>query len=99
MRNLTLSTVLTSALLISAPLLSLNVFAQTEMGDMSGDMAGDKMQPQGGDAPKNARDPHAYANGTTLTQGPYALADGERLTLADEYKFYAILEILCYVFL
>jgi len=39
MRNLTLSTVLTSALLISAPLLSLNVFAQTEMGDMSGDMA------------------------------------------------------------
>ena len=91
MRNLTLSTVLTSALLISAPLLSLNVFAQTEMGDMSGDMAGDKMQPQGGDAPKNARDPHAYANGTTLTQGPYALADGERLTLADEYKFYAIL--------
>ena len=78
MRNLTLSTVLTSALLISAPLLSLHVFAQTEMGDMSGDMAGDKMQPQGGNAPKNARDPHAYANGTTLTQGPYALADGER---------------------
>lgn len=50
-----------------------------------------KMQPQGGDAPENARDPHAYSSGYTLTDGPYALAGSERLTLADEHSFWSIL--------
>jgi copper resistance protein B len=50
-----------------------------------------KMQPQGGSAPKDARDPHAYSAGTTLTEGPYALEGNERLTLADEHPFYALL--------
>ena len=50
-----------------------------------------KMQPQGGEAPENARDPHAYSSGYTLTDGPYALAGSERLTLADEHSFWSVL--------
>lgn len=74
-------------LLVGLPLVSVSVSAKEEMPEM-GDS---KMQPQGGDAPKGARDPHAYAAGTTLTEGPYALSEGERLTLADEHPFYALL--------
>tara|TARA_R110002153_G_scaffold135986_1_gene285748 strand:- start:214 stop:1038 length:825 start_codon:yes stop_codon:yes gene_type:complete len=73
---------LTGASLISFPLL-----AQSEMAQMNSA----KMQPQGGSAPKDARDPHAYSAGTTLTEGPYALEGNERLTLADEHPFYALL--------
>ena len=50
-----------------------------------------EMQPQGGDAPENARDPHAYSSGYTLTDGPYALAGPGRLTLADEHSFWSVL--------
>ena len=50
-----------------------------------------KMQPQGGEAPANARDPHAYSSGYTLTDGPYALAIPKRLTLADEHSFWSVL--------
>lgn len=90
MSKLALSNPLKCALLICLPLLNFPVFAQDDMKEMA-EMSGQKMQPQGGDAPKDARDPHAYAAGTTLTQGPYALKGGKRLTLADEHKFYALL--------
>ena len=39
------------------------VMAQMDHGDM---------QMQGGSAPADARDPHAYSDGYTLTEGPYA---------------------------
>jgi len=87
MNKLILSKAFSCALFISLSLLSQQVFAQSEMATMGQQ----KMQPQGGDAPKSARDPHAYAAGTTLTEGPYALTEGKRLTLADEHRFYAIL--------
>ena len=43
---------------------------------------------QGGNAPPDARDPHAYSGGFTLTSGPYALSGSRQLVLADEHKFY-----------
>jgi copper resistance protein B len=49
------------------------------------------MQPQGGDTPKDARDPHAYSNGYTLTAGPYAQSGPRQLKLADEHAFWAVL--------
>lgn len=58
--------------------------------DMSG-MQHDQMQMQGGEAPADARDPHAYSNGYTLTEGPYALPKEHRLKLADEHPFSAFL--------
>ena len=87
MIKLTLSKAFSCGLLISLPLLSQPTFAQNDMAAMEGH----KMQPQGGDAPKGARDPHAYAAGSTLTEGPYALKGERQLKLADEHKFYALL--------
>ena len=74
-------------LLIGLPLISVSVSAKDEMTEM-GDS---KMQAQGGDAPKDARDPHAYAAGTTLTEGPYAHSIDERLTYQDEHSFSELL--------
>ena len=45
------------------------------------------MQMQGGDA----RDPHAYSDGYTLTEGPYALPGPRQLKLADEHRFWSLL--------
>ncbi|PCK07282.1 MAG: copper resistance protein CopB [Alteromonadaceae bacterium] len=45
------------------------------------------MNMQGGDAPPNARDPHAYSGGYTLTDGPYAQDGPRQLKLADEHVF------------
>ncbi len=45
------------------------------------------MSMQGGSPPANARDPHAYAGGTTLDSGPYLLPGVSRLHLADEHVF------------
>ena len=65
--------------------------------DMSGsdsnmtDMNHGEMQMQGGKAPANARDPHAYSNGYTLTEGPYAMPKENRLKLADEHPFVAFM--------
>jgi len=87
MKKTTLFKALYAVFIIGLPLLSQHSLAESNMAKMSGH----KMQAQGGDAPKNARDPHAYSAGTTLTQGPYALKGGERLTLADEHSFYALL--------
>lgn len=49
------------------------------------------MQMQGGSAPADARDPHAYSGGQTLTSGDYALPGPRILKLADEHNFYALL--------
>ncbi len=51
----------------------------------------DKMQMQGGSAPADARDPHAYSDGHTLTEGPYAQAGPRQLRLADEHAFWSVL--------
>lgn len=49
------------------------------------------MQMQGGSAPDGARDPHAYSDGHTLTEGPYAQAGPRQLRLADEHAFWSLL--------
>tara|TARA_B100000745_G_scaffold1996_2_gene1619 strand:+ start:4715 stop:5671 length:957 start_codon:yes stop_codon:yes gene_type:complete len=58
-------------------------------------MAHGDMQMQGGDASvipkKDARDPHAYSDGHTLTEGPYALPGPRQLKLADEHRFWSLL--------
>lgn len=87
MKQLKLSKSLGLLMLTGASLISFPLLAQSEMAQMNST----KVQPQGGSAPKDARDPHAYSAGTTLTEGPYALEGNERLTLADEHPFYALL--------
>lgn len=49
------------------------------------------MRMQGGDAPADARDPHAYSGGYTLDAGPYVLSDQRQLRLADELNFGSVL--------
>lgn len=56
-----------------------------------GDMAQGEMQMQGGSAPDDARDPHAYSGGFTLTEGPYAQSGPRQLKLADEHTFWSVL--------
>ena len=51
----------------------------------------DEMQMQGGSAPADARDPHAYSDGYTLTEGPYAQPGPRQLKLADEHAFWSVL--------
>jgi len=46
---------------------------------------------QGGTAPADARDPHAYSGGYTLDSGPYVLPAGQRMHLADEHRFASLL--------
>lgn len=58
--------------------------------EMAGMDHGD-MKMQGGDAPADARDPHAYSAGYTLTQGPYARPGPRELRLADEHTFGSVL--------
>ncbi|WP_431733237.1 copper resistance protein B [Hylemonella gracilis] len=53
----------------------------TMLGMDHGDMRG-----QGGSAPADARDPHAYAGGTTLSSGPYALGTERSLVMGDEHS-------------
>ena len=48
-------------------------------------------QMQGGSAPADARDPHAYSGGHTLTEGPYAQPGPRQLKLADEHVFWSVL--------
>lgn len=49
------------------------------------------MQMQGGSAPADARDPHAYSDGHTLTEGPYAQPGPRQLKLADEHAFWSVM--------
>lgn len=46
---------------------------------------------QGGSAPTDARDPHAYSGGYQLGVGQYALSGTRQLKLADEHNFGALL--------
>lgn len=50
-----------------------------------------EMDMQGGVAPADARDPHAYAEGFTLDQGKFALPGQRQLRLADEHAFGSLL--------
>lgn len=50
-----------------------------------------EMDMQGGSAPPDARDPHAYSGGYTLESGPYALPGPRVLRLSDEHNFGALL--------
>lgn len=49
------------------------------------------MNMQGGPAPADARDPHAYSNGLTLESGPYAFPGPRQLRLSDEHAFGSVL--------
>lgn len=72
---------------ISAPAPSIPTAGGHNMADMDhGDM-----QMQGGSAPADARDPHAYSGGYALGTGPYALGDTRSLHLADEHSFASVL--------
>ena len=103
-QNLTL--VLTIAGLLSSPLTLARehekypgehreiVRGAQEMDHSGHDMSGhdmSSMQAQGGDAPMDARDPHAYSNGYTITEGPYAQPGPRQLKLADEHAFWAVI--------
>jgi copper resistance protein B len=50
-----------------------------------------EMNMQGGSAPPDARDPHAYSGGYTLGSGKYALPGPRQLRLADEHNFGSLL--------
>lgn len=64
--------------------------------DMSGSAAPEasmdhgSMQMQGGSAPPDARDPHAYSNGIKLGEGAYMVPGVHRLMLGDEHTFASI---------
>lgn len=49
------------------------------------------MKMQGGSAPPDARDPHAYSGGYQLGVGKYALGDKRQLMMADEHLFASVL--------
>jgi len=63
----------------------------TGMGGGSGMTDRSAMQMQGGSAPPDARDPHANSGGHTLDSGPYVLPSTQRIRLADEHNFGALL--------
>lgn len=72
--------------------------AQPNMNhDMSGSKEGmqnmdhGEMNMQGGSAPADARDPHAYSGGYTLESGPYSRPGPRELRMADEHNFGALL--------
>ena len=65
-----------------------------EKVETAGEMAAmdhGEMKMQGGSAPPDARDPHAYSGGYTLESGPYALPGPRVLRLSDEHNFGALL--------
>lgn len=57
---------------------------------MAGMDHGDR-KAQGGPAPADARDPHAYSGGYALDRGPYALPGPRQLRMADEHRFGSVL--------
>ena len=60
-------------------------------GDSMQGMDHGNMKTQGGSAPADARDPHAYSGGYTLDKGPYALPGTRQLRLSDEHNFGSVL--------
>ena len=63
--------------------------AAPQQGTSGGDHG--EMNMQGGSAPPDARDPHAYSGGYTLASGPYALTGTRVLRLSDEHNFGGLL--------
>ena len=57
---------------------------------MTMDMDAEMDEAQGGPAPADARDPHAYSDGYTRQSGPYRPVGLPPLTLADEANFSAL---------
>lgn len=49
------------------------------------------MKMQGGSAPADARDPHAYSDGLQLDSGDYAVPGVPRLQMGDEHPFASLL--------
>ena len=49
------------------------------------------MEMQGGAAPPDARDPHAYSGGYVRGTGKYALPGGQELKMGDEHNFAVLL--------
>lgn len=74
-------------MVVATPLHTPDLWAQMDHG------AGNQqaMQMQGGSAPGDARDPHAYTDGYSLTESPYTQPGLRQLKLADEYAFWAII--------
>ena len=80
----TLNSVTTLMAITTLNLLSFNT--QAEPSHNMADMGDHNMQMQGGSAPSDARDPHAYADGITLESGPYVLPGPRQLRFADEHS-------------
>ena len=78
---------LTTLVVIVGALQVNTALAQMDHGPEHQDMG----QMQGGSAPADARDPHAYSDGYTLTEGPYAQPGPRQLKLADEHAFWSVL--------
>ncbi|AFU97790.1 copper resistance protein B [Simiduia agarivorans] len=77
---------------IRVPLNALLLCASFAFADAAmAQMDHSNMNAQGGSAPADARDPHAYADGYTLTEGPYAQPGPRQLKLADEHSFWSVL--------
>ncbi len=55
------------------------------------DHGGMEMNMQGGSAPPDARDPHAYSGGLSIGAGQYSLPGVPRLSLGDEHTFVSLL--------
>jgi len=70
---------------------ALNVSVFGAQNNHDGMQMGEDMQMQGGTAPADARDPHAYADGNTLTTGPYSQSGPRQLKLADEHYFWSMI--------
>lgn len=65
--------------------------AMEDMNQGGSTMDHGEMNMQGGAAPADARDPHAYSGGYTLESGPYARPGPRELRLDDEHNFGALL--------
>ncbi|MFT6914243.1 MAG: copper resistance protein B [Motiliproteus sp.] len=78
-KRLTPLTVIAALAMSGSPLLAYAAGADINAG-----------KAQGGDAPATARDPHAYSDGYTLENGPYALGGPRQLRLADEHRFWTV---------
>ncbi|HEX5391933.1 MAG TPA: copper resistance protein B [Rhodocyclaceae bacterium] len=69
-----------------APVIAHATDTPPEDADMA-DMNHEGMQPQGGAAPDDARDPHANADGYTIHSGKYVVPSVHSLHLADQHNF------------
>ena len=77
---------------ISMLIAATTLHASALWAQMDHDEPTDKgMEMKGGSAPDDARDPHAYSDGYTLTEGPYAQSGPRQLKMADEHAFWSVL--------